>query len=464
MDRKETFALYQESSLELEEQGRDGRKKTPVAALGEYRRVERDPVRVVLKENKGRLEHLVSLRHARMAASPFAFFRGSAGLMAFDLSKQVETGVQVVISGDAHVNNFGLYASPERRLVFDLNDFDEAAPGPWEWDVKRLLTSAVLAAEENGLDEGDIAGIVRSGARSYRTALRDFAQMEALDRLYASVDSTDLAANVRDEGVKMLNKVTKKAWKRDSDRTIQHLMQPNEDGQTRFQEKPPILTSVSEEVVEHIETAFAAYRTSTQEAIRYFLTQFHITDVALRVVGVGSVGTRCYLVALGGPDEGGLVLQVKEAGESVVTRYSTPDVTTPPTMHSGMTSGERVIVHQRILQAVSDPFLGHLQTPSHAYYVRQYRDAKGSFDTTEMNETQLKTYVDLCSYMLARAHAQSPMVSWVVGYLGDGKAFEKAMVSWAKDYAQQSNEDYNKFLDAIEAGAVEAREVDATHP
>lgn len=457
-DRQETFALYREPDTELEAKGVRGREKLPAKDLGVYTRVKRDPVKIVLEQNKGRLPHLIPLRHARMAASPFAFFRGAAGLMAFDLSHQKQTETQVVISGDAHINNFGLYASPERRLVFDLNDFDEAAPGPWEWDVKRLLTSAVLAAQENQVSKKKTAKIVREGAKTYRESLRTFAHMPALDRLYASVDSTTLAKNVREDGVKMLNKVTKKAWKRDADRTIQHLMGPNENGQTKFLEQPPILTDVSKEVEEHIGAALGKYQSSTSASIDYFLTQYRFTDVALRVVGVGSVGTRCYLVALSGPDEGGLILQAKEAGESVVTRYSKPNVTTPPTLAPGMTPGERVIVHQRILQAVSDPFLGYLKTPNHAFYVRQYRDAKGSFDTTAMTEQQLENYVELCAHLLARAHAQSPMVSWIAGYLGDEDDFDKAMVKWATAYAKQSCEDYEKFRQAIERGEVEAAE------
>ena len=391
-----------------------------------------------------------------MASSPYSFFRGAARLMAFDLSHQEETGAQVVISGDAHINNFGLYASPERRLVFDLNDFDEAAPGPWEWDVKRLLTSAVLAAQENGLSKAVTNRIVRDAARVYRTNLKELSSLPALERLYISVDTAVLAANVWDEGVKKLKKVTSKALRRDSDRAIQHLMGPDADGNLRFLEQPPILTKVDDRVARELEFVFGEHRDSTTPDIAYLLSQCTVTDVAARVVGVGSVATRCYLVALSGPEGNGIVLQAKEATQSVITENAEPNVTTPPTLRPGMPAGERVTAHQRILQAVSDPFLGHMESPKSAFYVRQYRDAKGSFDTTQMDGEEFAEYAALCANLLSRAHAQSPMGHWIVGYLGGSDAFDRAMVKWANSYAKQSNEDFEVFREAIASGRIEA--------
>lgn len=455
---KETLTLYRESDAELRERGKRGRQGTPRKQLGEYTATHRDPVKIIDDQNKNRLSDLVPLRHARMAASPFSFFRGAAALMAFDLSHQMQTDVQVVISGDAHINNFGLYASPERRLVFDLNDFDEAAPGPWEWDVKRLLTSAVLAAEENEVPAEGIDRIVSAGALMYRSVLDKMSRTHAVERLYTSVDSTDLAAQVRDEGVKMLEAVTKKAWRRDSDRTIQHLMGPDKFGVVRFLEQPPILTKLDERLARKLGRDFQKYRGSTLPEIEYFLTQMSLTDMSRRVVGVGSVGTRCYLFALSGPAGDGLILQAKEAGESVVTKYSEPNTTTPPTLTSEMSPGQRVVTQQRILQAVSDSFLGYFESEGRGYYVRQYRDAKGSFDTTEMDEEQLYAYVVLCSLLLARAHAQSPMSSWIAGYLGGSDTFDKAMVRWARAYADQSNRDYEAFKEAIAAGRIQSDE------
>ena len=451
-----TLPLYRESSAETAARGKKARRRIPRERLGEHTPVDRDPVAIITGQNATRLPHLVPLRHARMASSPYSFFRGAAALMAFDLSHQEQTGAQVVISGDAHINNFGLYASPERRLVFDLNDFDEAAPGPWEWDVKRLLTSAVLAAQENGLSKTETNRIVRNAARTYRTNLEALCSLPALQRLYVSVDSTVLAENVREEGVKKLNKVTRKALHRDSDRAIQHLMGPDEGGDLRFLEQPPILTKVEDRVVRDLEFIFSEYRDSTTPDIAYFLSQYTMTDVALRVVGVGSVGTRCYLVALSGPEGDGIILQAKEATQSVVMEHSDPNVTTPPTLRPGMPAGERVVAHQRILQAVSDPFLGHMESASSAFYVRQYRDAKGSFDTTQMNADELTDYVALCANLLSRAHSQSPMAHWIVGYLGDSDVFDKAMVKWANAYAKQSNEDFEAFKEAVASGKIEA--------
>lgn len=362
--------------------------------------------------------------------------------------------MQLVICGDAHISNFGLYNSPERRLVFDLNDFDEAAPGPWEWDVKRLLTSALLAAEENGLSEEEVDRIVLVGARMYRTSLSELTQMPALERHYVSVDESELAARLRDRSVKALDRAARKARRRDSDRAIADLMQPDRMGFIRFKDDPPILTHSGEVTTENAAGLLNAYRSSTLPDISFLLASFDITDVAMRVVGVGSVGTRCYLIALTGPEGGGLILQVKEAGESVVTHFSSPNATTPATLAPETKGGPRVVTHQRILQAVSDPFLGHVTVGNRSYYVRQYRDAKGSFDTTRMTAEELRLYVQLCSRMLARAHSQSPMAHWIAGYIGDSTSFDQAVSRWVHAYAEQVTEDYQAFLQGIEDGRV----------
>lgn len=444
-----------ESAQSLRNRGQLARKAFPRKELGVFTPVDRDPALAIQTRDKGRIPELVPIRHQRMAASEFAFFRGSAGLMAYDLSHQAQTDVQLVICGDAHISNFGLYASPERRLVFDLNDFDEAAPGPWEWDVKRLLTSAILAARENGFPADATTVLVEKAARQYREMLQDMLTLPAIERHYVSVDESDIANEVRTGGIKGLAKTTAKARKRDADRTIAHLMQPDKMGYIRFVENPPILTHALDIPRHDIERLFAEYRETTLPDINLLMSTYEVSDVAMRVVGVGSVGTRCYLVALTAPEGNGIVMQVKEAMKSVVQTFSQPNSTTPRTLPEGATDGQRIVIHQRILQAVSDPFLGHIAGPKRSFYSRQYRDAKGSFDTTAMDLESLSNYVSLCATMLARAHSQSPYAHWVGGYMGDSATIDVAFTSWCTQYAEQVSKDYQDYLQAIAEGRVE---------
>lgn len=434
--------------------GRLARKAIPRRKLGEFTPLDRDPVALIVSTDEGRIPELIPLRHERMAASHFAFFRGSAGLMAHDLAQQAQTDTHLVICGDAHINNFGLYASPERRLVFDLNDFDEAAPGPWEWDVKRLVTSAVLAGRENGLSAEDISDLATATATAYRQGLAKLLEMPSLARHYVSIDETDLAAAIKDHGVKQLKAATRKAKRRDSDRAIAQLMGPDNMGFIRFKEDPPILTHHDNATRDELQHLMEQYRSTTLADISFLLSRYEVTDIAMRVVGVGSVGTRCHLIALTGPEGEGLVMQAKEAGESVVTAFTKPNFTTPETLTEEMSGGERVVSHQRILQAVSDPFLGSVSRNGISYYLRQYRDAKGGFDTTIMDGEGLRMYSALCAQMLARAHSQSPLAHWVNGYIGDSDVFDKAIAKWSLAYADQVKIDFNAFHDAIQDGRV----------
>lgn len=447
--------MNRESAASQRERGVRARKAIKRKELGVYTPVDRDPAEVIKMRDAGRIPELVPLRHARMAESEFAFFRGSAGLMAFDLAHQAQTDTHLVICGDAHLNNFGLYASPERRLVFDLNDFDEAAPGPWEWDVKRLLTSAILAAKEIDATRDQIEEIVLAGARAYCESLQQLLEMSALDRHYVSIDEDAIANRVRDEALKEFGRVTTKARKRDADRTVAHLMEADRMGFVRFKEDPPIVTRVESGTAEDLESLFSRYRQTTMPDIGFLLSRYEITDFVRRVVGVGSVGTRCYLVALSGPEGTGFVLQIKEAVRSVIDRFAVPNATTPLADRGEIEQGERVVDCQRILQAVSDPFLGYVSVGGRDYYVRQYRDAKGSFDTRRMDTPLLEDYVALCASMLARAHAQSPLAHWVGAYIGDGDAFAKAMLAWCQAYSEQVTRDYERYLQAIKAGEVD---------
>ena len=452
--------MYTESEASQRERGIRARQALPLRKLGDFVAVKRDPVKLIDKQNKGRIHSLVPLRHYRMAASPFTFYRGSAGLMAHDLAHQPQTGIQIVICGDAHISNFGLYASPERRLVFDLNDFDEAAPGPWEWDVRRMLTSLALAARENGETPEHVEKIVLSAATSYRTSLAKLLEVDALSRHYYSVDDTFLAKQVRASGINTLEEVTNKAKRRDSDRAIAKLMGPDTMGYIRFKDEPPVLTPVHVDDQNAVEDLFEEYARSTSPEIGYLLTRYTLTDVARRVVGVGSVGTRCFVIALTGPEGKGLVLQAKEALTSVVQEYSEPNITTPPTLPPGTPNGLRVISQQRILQAFSDPFLGHLDANGRSFYVRQFRDYKGSFDTSLMNRKELTNYGALCALLLARAHSQNPLAHWIGGYIGDSKDFDEGMTQWSLAYADQGESDYKEFMEAIASGRIKASSED----
>ena len=317
--------------------------------------VDRDPVALIDAQDAGRLPELVPLRRERMSVSPFTFYRGSAGLMAHDLARQTVTGVHVVICGDAHLSNFGLYASPERRLVFDLNDFDEAAPGPWEWDVKRLVTSVVLGAMELGLRPKRVREAALACATGYRVALGRMVQRDSLERYYVRADAAAIAETLGRASREAFEAVNRKARSRTSAHAVDRMTETDARGRVRFLEQPPILTRPSGSAVEaELEEVFERYRGTIRADVALLLSKFTLTDIARRVVGVGSVGTRCYVLALTCLDGGNLVLQVKQALPSVITMEVTPNETTPQVVPPDAPEGLRVMAHQHVLQAVSD--------------------------------------------------------------------------------------------------------------
>ncbi len=367
--------------------------------------------------------------------------------MAHDLARQTVTGVHVVICGDAHLSNFGLYASPERRLVFDVNDFDEAAPGPWEWDVKRLVTSVVLGGMELGLRPRVVREAALACATGYRVALGRMVQMDSLERYYVRADAAAIAKTLRRPSREAFEAVKRKARSRTSAQAIGRMTETDAHGRVRFRQEPPILTRPSGSAVEaELEEVFERYRGTVRADIALLLSKYTLTDIARRVVGVGSVGTRCYVLALTCVDGGNLVLQVKQALPSVITAVVTPNETTPRTLPADAPQGLRVMAHQHILQAVSDPFLGHLEVADQQYYVRQFRDMKGSFEISRMSGNQFTEYVTACARQLARAHGQSPLVHWVAGYLGGSVEFDQAVVDWSFAYAQQVATDFAAFI------------------
>lgn len=431
-------------SAELLERGKRARRRIPRSAHAELVPVSRDPVAFIEAQNRSRLRDLVPLRNARMLADSFSFFRGTAGLMAHDLERQPATGMNLVICGDAHINNFGLYASPERTLVFDLNDFDEAAIGPWEWDVKRLVTSVVVGGRELGFSNTEIRDVAVETVATYRQGLRRMISLSALDRFYFRVDRSHIESNADEHVLVLFERAAKKAVRRTSERVIAKSMKQDESGGLRFVDAPPVLTHVSAATADELVDYFEHYRATVRPDVALLLSMHSLSDVARRAVGVGSVGTRCYVLALTGPESGCLVLQVKEALPSVVSTHG-PTERTPgaifPLAPSG-DQGRRVVTHQRILQAVSDPFLGHFHAQGRDFYVRQFRDMKGSVELEDSSLEQFTSYATGCAYVLARAHGQSPGAAWVAGYMGKSDVFDRAVAAWCVAYADRMRSDY----------------------
>ena len=447
------------------ERGRSLRGSVPLQAHASLALPDRDPVGILAQQNATRLAELVPVRIGRMLASPFAFYRGTAAVMAHDLSVDNVTGQQVLSCGDAHISNFGMFASPERRLLFDLNDFDEAATAPWEWDVKRLAASAVLGGRDLGLSESRCREAARAAVRSYRETLRYMYELTALERFYYQVETDWVADQVRAKHRKLVRQHVEKSRQRTSHQVRDKLMATDEHGSLRFTDVPPTTRHVAVPTIEEVQRLFEQYCTTLRGDAAYLLTQFRLVDFVLRAVGVGSVGTRCYVVMLEGPAGAPLFLQVKEAPPSVLETYGrrrlvTPDGVAPP-RHGKQ--GHRVVTSQRILQAQSDPFLGWItawanpENPRPAdYYWRQFRDMKGSVRLDRLPQELYADYVSLCGQLLARAHSQSPGGSVVLGYLGRSERFDEAVARWAGAYADQSERDFAELDTAVRSGRLPA--------
>ncbi|MGA0565717.1 DUF2252 domain-containing protein [Rathayibacter sp. KR2-224] len=442
------------SASELFEAGKAARGELPRSAHAAYTPPEhRDPVGILRKQHEHRVAELVPLRLERMTASPFAFYRGSAAIQAADLRDAPRTGVNVTICGDAHVANFGIYASPERSLVFDLNDFDESAYGPWEWDVKRFVASVVVAARQRGFKESKVQTAALEAAASYRITLRQITQLSVLERYYirADVHRGQRAASSQ----KILDHAIEAASRRTSARVVRKITERAEDGSTTIVENPPVLTHVPEDVEQELLRVLHDYVETVPSDIAVLLSQYVPTDVVRRVVGVGSVGTRCYIIVLSGPAGESLVLQLKEATESAAVEFGEAATACAPAFASrpgASEHGYRVVANQHVLQAVSDPFLGWLTHNGHEYYLRQFRDQNVSIDTETLDFRPFTEYVNACGAVLARAHAQSPSAPFIAGYLGGGTPFDSAVVEWASAYAEQCVEDHKAVRKAVKAG------------
>lgn len=451
------------SRAESRELGKSLRRITSRSDLATRRHEERDARAHLDEQNAERVPELVPLRMQRMLENPFAFYRGTAGLMAHDLARDPHSGILVASCGDAHISNFGFFASPERRLVFDLNDFDEAAIAPWEWDVKRLVTSIVVGGMHAQYAEADIHEVALAVIAAY---LRNLARLVALsptERYFMHADINFARRTMSREGKAMLRATIAAAERRTSVRAVRRTTERDGDGRLCFVEQPPTMSRFDladgdpingAERSRSIAELFAQYRATVPIDVETVLAQFEPTDLARRVVGVGSVGTRCYLQLLQGADDDAIVLQVKEAGRSVLERFG--GIVQPQRIARGVAAegeGYRVVGLQRVLQACSDPLLGHLQANGRDFYVRQFHDMKGSVDLEELPLAAFRDYVIACGMLLARAHAQSPTAGQVVGYAGRGDVVARAIAAWSFDYARQSAADFEEVRRPVDESA-----------
>jgi uncharacterized protein (DUF2252 family) len=424
-----------------------------------------DPVALLELESEARVPDLVPIRYSRMAISSFAFFRGAAGIMASDLAGTPVSGTRVQLCGDAHLMNFGGFGSAERSLVFDLNDFDETLPGPWEWDVKRLAASIAIAGRERGFAEGERAGIVRHAVREYRRAMRNFARMPALEVWYARLDERILAeqlyARASSAEAKRFERNVARARAKDSSRAFAKLAY-RMNGGARIAADPPLITPVedlaapaqAERINEMMQELVGRYRSTLPPDRRHLLDRYDYVHAARKVVGVGSVGTRAWVLLFLGRDHGDpLFLQAKEAEESALAPYAGASRYDH--------QGRRVVEGQRLMQAAGDIFLGWLRAEgvdgkTRDFYVRQLWDWKASADVDRMSTRMLDVYGRLCAWTLARAHARTGDARSIAAYLGSGDSLDRALAAFAEAYGDQNERDYGAFVTAIGDGRIAA--------
>ncbi len=433
------------------EEGRAERASVPLEAHGEWAApADRpDPVGVLEQEDATRVAELVPIRHGRMLVSPFTFYRGGAAIMAWDLSRTPTTGLHVQCCGDAHLSNFGIFAAPDRRIVFDLNDFDETLPAPFEWDLKRLVASLVVAARNNGHRPKEQRAAARAAAAAYRTTMAAAGRMRFLDVWYARIDADTLLTELSASDATSARKTIAKAQTRTSLGSLAKFAQ-RVNGGYRIKQQPPLIVRPPEErygdFEEIIRQGLADYSNSLAPDRRVVLDQYHYEDFARKVVGVGSVGTEAFMILLvGDRDDDPLFLQIKEAGASALAPYAGAS--------EYEHQGERVVQGQRLMQSSSDAFLGWVTGTGESrreFYVRQLRDMKGSAAIETMAPERLARYGEICATRLAGAHARTGNAAKIAGYLGDDDTFDRAMQRFAVAYSDQTELDYAAFARAAD--------------
>ena len=455
------------SVAERVQRGKVARAQVPRDSHAEFEAASTrpDPISLLEEQAVSRVAELVPIRYGRMLASPFAFYRGGALIMSSDLATTPRSGLTVQVCGDAHMSNFGVFASAERSLVFDVNDFDETLPGPWEWDVKRLAGSLVVAGRDRGFSAKERTDAVMAAVEGYRSEMQTLAGMRDLDVWYRRLDADqvlkDLGAQATKTVAKRTDKVLAKARTQDSMAAFNKLCQ-QVDGQPRIVSDPPLISRLedllpgddAEDLFERIHELLRIYRRSLQSDRRQLLEQFKVVDMARKVVGVGSVGTRAWIVLLEGRDEADpLFLQAKEAQASVLERFVGKS--------TYASCGERVVAGQHLMQASSDIFLGWVRSDGvdgvrRDFYVRQLKDWKGSVDPDRMIPDSTVAYARVCGWTLARAHARSGDRIAIAAYLGTSPAFDRAIASFAESYAEQNQRDYEALQRAVADGRVTA--------
>ena len=410
----------------------------------------RDPIAILEKSNQDRLQELVPIRYGRMLRSPFTFLRGSAGLMAYDLATTPNTGLSVQACGDCHLLNFGLFATPERNLVFDINDFDETLPAPWEWDVKRLAVSFAVAARDNKLSDADAREAVLECARAYREHLREYSRKSPLEIWYARLDVDTLIANAPDEKAKKLRQgYAEKAHQRIVENLFPKIANAK-GGKHRLVDQPPVLYHVAEpDIMKKVHEALDDYRQTLPDERRVLFDRYRMEDFAVKVVGIGSVGTRCFVGLFFDEENHPLLLQFKESCRSVLEPYAGKS--------RYDNQGQRVVIGQRLMQSSSDIFLGWTRGKrGRDFFVRQLRDMKFSIPIEGATAVMLKRYAAICGEVLARAHAKSGDAATISGYLGKSDTFDQALGEFALAYADQNEKDHAALVKAVRSGRVEA--------
>jgi len=438
--------------------GKAARQRTPRPQLATCTLVERDPIALIEASNAGRLPNLIPIRYGRMLANPFAFYRGGAPLMAFDLSKLPHTGITVQLGGDAHLANFGLFASPERRILFGPNDFDETLPGPFDWDVRRLAASFAIAARERGLGAREQRAIVRRLCATFRQCMAEFSTMDTLDVWYYQFGADNILA-IADTVIerKKEEAVISKARQQSSRLVLSHGTELV-NGRLRIRDVPPLIyhfplenRKEAKKFDDTVRRFFAEYRQTLPGAQRALFDRYEMVDMAVRVVGVGSVGTRCYEALFMADGKSPLFLQVKEARASVLEDYL------PASKFSN--HGERVANGQRLLQSATDIFLGwsRMRGTGNDFYVRQLRDMKGAFDFSTFDGKDFSEYAVSCGHALAHSMAKAGDPAMICGYLGKSDAFDEAILQFALAYADRNEADWSALKAAVKSGRVQAQ-------
>jgi uncharacterized protein (DUF2252 family) len=443
------------AASERREHGKSLRDRVPREAHAGWKapRDRRDPVDLLVESNEGRLPQLIPIRFGRMMQSPFTFYRGSAGLMAADLATTPASGLRVQACGDAHLLNFGGFATPERNIVFDINDLDETLPAPWEWDLKRLAASMVIAGRALRLTETECSRAALATVRSYRQHMADYSAMRALEVWYESIGAEDVFAAQDEKDRDRIKQRIEKAQERSTPEIIFPKLVEHRGDTPRIKDEPPLIFHMSADEMPGQVTRYkeqvAIYRASLPNHVQVLFDRYRLVDVALKVVGIGSVGTMCGLGLFVAADDDPLFLQIKEARPSVLEPYAGKSIYT--------NNGQRVVEGQRLMQSASDIFLGWLRNARGTdMYIRQLRDAKISAVVEDMDANLLRDYGRLCAWALAKAHARSGDSACIAGYMGASEVFDEAVTEFAVEYADQAERDYRAFIKAVREGRINA--------